>query len=259
MLANVSQLPFLTGNDAELLIDGEATFKSIFDGHLAGREGASRPVLHHQRRRARQRVRRPADRAGQGRGEDLPALRRRRLLLAAAALQAAAARGRHPRLRLQPPPPLPAASSARPASSIATIARSWWSTASEAWIGGLNVGDEYMGRIEAVRALARHPCPPQGPGGAGRDAVLPRGLGVGDRRGADRPADAADRGHGQAVGPGDADRAGGRARELRHRVRRRDRQGREAALDRQPVLRAGHRHARRRSMRRRCAASMCAC
>ena len=30
VLANVSQLPFLAGNDAELLIDGQATFGSIF-------------------------------------------------------------------------------------------------------------------------------------------------------------------------------------------------------------------------------------
>ena len=33
----------------------------------------------------------------------------------------------------------------------------------EAWIGGLNVGDEYMGRSQALRPLARHPCAHQGP------------------------------------------------------------------------------------------------
>jgi phosphatidylserine/phosphatidylglycerophosphate/cardiolipin synthase-like enzyme len=32
VLANVSQLPFLSGNDVELLVDGEATFASIFEG-----------------------------------------------------------------------------------------------------------------------------------------------------------------------------------------------------------------------------------
>ena len=32
VLSNVSQLPFLGGNDAELLIDGKATFDSIFEG-----------------------------------------------------------------------------------------------------------------------------------------------------------------------------------------------------------------------------------
>lgn len=32
VLAKVSELPFLSGNTAELLIDGEATFKSIFEG-----------------------------------------------------------------------------------------------------------------------------------------------------------------------------------------------------------------------------------
>ena len=32
VLANVSQLPFLAGNEVELLIDGPATFKSIFEG-----------------------------------------------------------------------------------------------------------------------------------------------------------------------------------------------------------------------------------
>jgi cardiolipin synthase len=32
VLANVSQLPFLSGNEADLLIDGEATFRSIFEG-----------------------------------------------------------------------------------------------------------------------------------------------------------------------------------------------------------------------------------
>ena len=32
VLANVSQLPFLSGNDVELLIDGDATFSSLLDG-----------------------------------------------------------------------------------------------------------------------------------------------------------------------------------------------------------------------------------
>src|SRR5690606_1641834 len=32
VLTNVSQLPFLVGNEADLLIDGEAIFKSMFDG-----------------------------------------------------------------------------------------------------------------------------------------------------------------------------------------------------------------------------------
>ncbi len=32
VLVNVSQIPFLKGNDVELLIDGEATFDSIFAG-----------------------------------------------------------------------------------------------------------------------------------------------------------------------------------------------------------------------------------
>src|SRR5690606_8886749 len=32
VLSAVSQLPFLAGNDAELLIDGDATFASMFEG-----------------------------------------------------------------------------------------------------------------------------------------------------------------------------------------------------------------------------------
>ena len=37
VLSNITQMPFLSGNKSELLIDGEATFKSIFEGIIAAK------------------------------------------------------------------------------------------------------------------------------------------------------------------------------------------------------------------------------
>ena len=52
----------------------------------------------------------------------------------------------------------------------------------EAWVGGLNVGDEYMGRSKKFRALARHACSYPSKGQrtlAAARAELPRGLASG--------------------------------------------------------------------------------
>ena len=129
----------------------------------------------------------------------------------------------------------------------------------EAWIGGLNVGDEYMGRSKRFGPLARHACPDQGTGRPRGRSQFPRGLAMGDRRGTDRDLPTSTEVAGdQSVlimptGPADAlescaiafdDVIG---------------QSQEAALDRQPLLRAGRLDGdgalRRPDARRRCAAS----
>ena len=178
--------PFLKGNDVELLIDGEATFDSIFAGISRRREGAADPVLHHPGRRARDASSptRLIERAKAGVKiyllyDDVGSL------LAAARLQGAAARCGHPHPRLQPPPPVPALPrpDPHPVSQPSQDRRGRRQ-------GGLDRRAQcrrrVYGPLEAVRALARHACPHQGAGGAGRRAELPRGLAVGDGRGADR-------------------------------------------------------------------------
>ena len=50
VLANVSQLPFLSGNEVELLIDGKATFELDLCWHQPRRKGPADPVLRYPRR-----------------------------------------------------------------------------------------------------------------------------------------------------------------------------------------------------------------
>ena len=73
VLAQVADLPFLDGNSARLLIDGEATFAAIFEG-IERAERFIFAVLHRPRRPDRARLRRPADRQGEAGRRRLPAL-----------------------------------------------------------------------------------------------------------------------------------------------------------------------------------------
>ena len=60
LLVRLARLPFTRGNDAELLVDGEATFRSMLRGHRARGALRAGAVLHPARRRARPRRSRSA-------------------------------------------------------------------------------------------------------------------------------------------------------------------------------------------------------
>ena len=64
LLEKLAKLPATRGNHAELLIDGEATFDSIFEGIAPGARIRARAVLHHPRRRPRPAVEGCAHRQG---------------------------------------------------------------------------------------------------------------------------------------------------------------------------------------------------
>ncbi|MDP1732510.1 MAG: cardiolipin synthase [Devosia sp.] len=144
VLSNVSQLPFLAGNDAELLIDGAATFKSIFDGisraqssvlvqfyiirdDELGREFASRLI---ERAQAGVAVHLLYDDVG---CFWLPRAYKRRLR--EAGVKVAGFNQRHRILRLLGPTRI----NYRNHRKMLLI------DGKEAWTGGLNVGNEYMG------------------------------------------------------------------------------------------------------------------
>ncbi len=146
--------------------------------------------------------------------------------------------------------------SAQRASSTATLARSCVADGKEAWIGGLNVGDEYMGRSKRFGPWRDTHVRIKGPAVLAADLSFREdwqwatgeeltGLptSTGSRR---RP-----------VGADHAHRPCRQARKLRHRVRRRDRAEQGAAMDRQPLFRArrvdGDRTLRGRDAGRRCA------
>lgn len=145
VLANVSQIPFLTGNDAELLIDGEATFKSIFEGisrarktilvqfyiihdDALGREFADRLI---ERARAGVKIYLLYDDVG---CFWLP--RSYKLRLRKEGIRAYAFNHRHRFLRLFGPTRI----NYRNHRKVMVV------DGKEAWVGGLNVGDEYVGR-----------------------------------------------------------------------------------------------------------------
>ena len=145
VLANVSQLPFLTGNDAELLIDGKATFDSIFAGIARaekvlliqfyiihddelGREFADRLI---ERANAGVRIYLLYDDVG---CFWLPRAYKDRLR--AAGIRMHGFNHRHRILRFLGPTRI----QYRNHRKIVIV------DGKEAWIGGLNVGDEYMGR-----------------------------------------------------------------------------------------------------------------
>lgn len=145
VLANVSQLPFLSGNDADLLIDGEETFKSIFDGisraqktiivqfyiindDALGKEFADRLI---ERAKAGVKIYLLYDDVG---CFWLP--RRYRQRLRKAGIEAYGFNHRHRFLRIFGPTRI----NYRNHRKVMVV------DGNEAWIGGLNVGDEYMGR-----------------------------------------------------------------------------------------------------------------
>jgi cardiolipin synthase len=145
VLSNVSQLPFLVGNEVELLVDGEATFASIFDGisraqsslllqfyiirdDNLGREFADRLI---ERAKAGIAVYLLYDDVG---CFFLPRSYKQRL--ADAGIRIHGFNHRHRFLRLLGPTRL----NYRNHRKVVVM------DGKEAWIGGINVGDEYMGR-----------------------------------------------------------------------------------------------------------------
>lgn len=145
VLANVSQLPFLSGNDIELLIDGKATFGSIFEGISRatkalliqfyiihdddlGREFADRLI---ERARAGVKIYVLYDDVG---SFGLPRAYKERLR--AAGITIHGFNHRHRFLRILGPTRI----------QYRNHRKIVIADGKEAWIGGLNVGDEYMGR-----------------------------------------------------------------------------------------------------------------
>lgn len=145
VLANVSQLPFLSGNEVELLIDGEATFGSIFEGisrathtllvqfyiihdDKLGREFADRLI---ERAKAGVRIHVLYDDVG---SFGLPRSYKERLR--AVGITIHGFNHQHRILRVLGPTRI----------QYRNHRKIVIADGKEAWIGGLNVGDEYMGR-----------------------------------------------------------------------------------------------------------------
>ncbi|HVY50405.1 MAG TPA: cardiolipin synthase [Devosia sp.] len=145
VLANVSQLPFLGGNEVELLIDGKETFDSIFEGisraenvlllqfyiihdDMLGREFAERLI---ERAKAGVRIYLLYDDVG---CFWLPKAYKERLR--AAGIRVHGFNHRHRILRILGPTRI----------QYRNHRKLVIADGKEAWIGGLNVGDEYMGR-----------------------------------------------------------------------------------------------------------------
>lgn len=145
VLTNVSQLPFLSGNECTLLIDGDKTFASIFDGIARaqktilvqfyiinddelGREFADRLI---ERANAGVKVYLLYDDVG---CFWLP--RRYKKRLRAAGIQAYGFNHRHRFLRFFGPTRI----NYRNHRKVMVV------DGREAWVGGLNVGNEYIGR-----------------------------------------------------------------------------------------------------------------
>lgn len=145
VLANVSQLPFLSGNDADLLIDGEATFQSIFDGiSRAEKTIIVQFYIINDDELGREFADRLIERAQAGIDiyllyDDvgcfwLPGGYKQRLRKAGVHLYGF--NHRHRFLRIFGPTRI----QYRNHRKVMVV------DGNEAWIGGLNVGDEYMGR-----------------------------------------------------------------------------------------------------------------
>ena len=145
VLAKVSQLPFLAGNHADLLIDGEAAFKSIFDGisraqssvvaqfyivrdDALGREFADRLI---ERAKAGIPVHLLYDDVG-----SFWLSRRYKKRLSDAGVKVASFNQRYGLLKIYGPMRL----NYRSHRKVVVV------DGKEAWVGGLNVGDEYVGR-----------------------------------------------------------------------------------------------------------------
>ncbi len=145
VLVNASQLPFLTGNDAQLLIDGEATFKSIFDGIARAQKTILiQFYIIHDDEIGREFADRLIERANAGVKiyllyDDvgcfwLPRAYKQRLR--DAGIEANGFNHRHRFLRFFGPTRI----NYRNHRKVLVV------DGKEAWVGGLNVGDEYMGR-----------------------------------------------------------------------------------------------------------------
>src|SRR5690606_18584336 len=145
VLVNVSQIPFLKGNDVELLIDGEATFGSIFEGISRAQETLLiQFYIIHDDELGRELAARLIERANAGVKvyllyDDvgcfwLPRAYKERLRRAGIVMHGF--NHRHRILRFLGPTRI----QYRNHRKIVVA------DGKEAWIGGLNVGDEYMGR-----------------------------------------------------------------------------------------------------------------
>lgn len=145
VLANVSQIPFLKGNDVELLIDGEATFKSIFEGiSNAQKVLLIQFYIIHDDELGREFAERLLERAAAGVKiyllyDDvgcfwLPRAYKRRLRDAGILMRGF--NHRHRFLRFLGPTRI----------QYRNHRKIMIADGAEAWIGGLNVGDEYIGR-----------------------------------------------------------------------------------------------------------------
>lgn len=145
VLVNVSQIPFLKGNDVELLIDGEATFDSIFAGISRAQESLLvQFYIIHDDELGRELATRLIERANAGVKiyllyDDvgcfwLPRAYKNRLR--DAGIRMHGFNHRHRILRFLGPTRI----QYRNHRKIVVA------DGKEAWIGGLNVGDEYMGR-----------------------------------------------------------------------------------------------------------------
>ena len=145
VLVNVSQIPFLKGNDVELLIDGEATFKSIFDGISAAQQVLLiQFYIIHDDQLGREFAERLIERANAGVKiyllyDDvgcfwLPRAYKNRLR--EAGINMHGFNHRHRFLRFLGPTRI----------QYRNHRKVVVADGKEAWIGGLNVGDEYMGR-----------------------------------------------------------------------------------------------------------------
>ncbi len=145
VLSNVSQLPFLGGNDAELLIDGEATFKSILEGISRAQSSVlAQFYIIHDDELGKEFARRLIERAQAGVDvyllyDDVGCFwlpRRYKEQLRDAGVKVAGFNHRHRILRLLGPTRI----NYRNHRKMLVV------DGKEAWTGGLNVGDEYMGR-----------------------------------------------------------------------------------------------------------------
>jgi len=144
VLANVAQMPFLSGNKAELLIDGSATFESIFAGIRRAQDyiliqfyiirddrlGQELAQLLIERARAGVTVRVLYDDIGSN-GLPIEYVQR----LRRAGVQVATFNQRHPFLRIYGPTRI----NYRSHRKVVSV------DGKEAWVGGHNVGIEYLG------------------------------------------------------------------------------------------------------------------
>ncbi len=145
VLANVSQLPFLSGNEVELLIDGKATFESIFEGiSRAEHTLLIQFYIIHDDELGREFAKRLIERANAGVKiyllyDDVGSFwlpRSYKDKLRAAGINVHGFNHRHRFLRILGPTRI----------QYRNHRKIVIADGKEAWIGGLNVGDEYVGR-----------------------------------------------------------------------------------------------------------------